>query len=104
MREINPKETGRAAAFALWMQAPMPMVTIFKTLDVTRLLRISRRHGLKSNMLLCWCIGRAAASMEEFYLLPVGDKRWFLPRMALSAPAISPSPKVSGILTGTTSA
>ena len=54
MREINPKETGRAAAFALWMQAPMPMVTIFKTLDVTRLLRISRRHGLKSNMLLCW--------------------------------------------------
>lgn len=74
MREINPKETGRAAAFALWMQAPMPMVTIFKTLDVTRLLRISRKHGLKSNMLLCWCIGRAAASMEEFYLLPVGDK------------------------------
>ena len=74
MREIDPKETGRAAAFALWMQAPMPMVTIFKTLDVTRLLRISRRHGLKFNMLLCWCIGRAAASMEVFYLLPVGDK------------------------------
>ncbi len=74
MREINPKETGRAAAFALWMQAPMPMVTIFKTLDVTRLLRISSRHGLKFNMLLCWCIGRAAASMEVFYLLPVGDK------------------------------
>ena len=26
MREINPKETTRAYAFEMWMQAPMPMV------------------------------------------------------------------------------
>ena len=31
-------------------------------------------QGSKFNMLLCWCIGKAAAGMEDFYLLPVGDK------------------------------
>ena len=35
MREIDPAQTRRAAAFQLWMSAPMPMVTLFKTLDVT---------------------------------------------------------------------
>lgn len=58
----------------MWMKAPMPMVTLFKTLDVTRLRRISRRHGLKFNMLMCWCIGRAASQVKEFYMLPVGNK------------------------------
>ena len=41
------------------MDAPNPMVTFFKTLDVTPLVRLSRRRGYKFNMLLCWCIGRA---------------------------------------------
>ncbi len=72
--EVNPKETTRAYAFEMWMKAPMPMVTLFKTLDVTRLRRISRRRGLKFNMLMCWCIGRAASQVKEFYMLPVGDK------------------------------
>ena len=74
MQEVNPKETTRAYAFEMWMKAPMPMVTLFKTLDVTRLRRISRRRDLKFNMLLCWCIGLAASQVKEFYLLPVGDK------------------------------
>ena len=74
MREINPKETTRAYAFEMWMQAPMPMVTFFKTLDVSRLVKISRRKGLKFNMLMCYCIGRAATQVKEFYMLPVGDK------------------------------
>lgn len=74
MQEVNPKETTRAYAFEMWMNAPMPMVTLFKTLDVTRLRRISRRRGLKFNMLMCWCIGRAASQVKEFYMLPVGDK------------------------------
>lgn len=74
MHEINPKDTPRAVAFDLWMNAPMPMVTLFKTLDVTRLRRISRRRKLKFNMLMCWCIGRAASRIGEFYLLPVGDR------------------------------
>ena len=37
MKEINPDDTSRAEAFRLWMNAPMPMVTLFKTLDVTNL-------------------------------------------------------------------
>ena len=74
MKEIDPKQTSRAAAFEMWMNAPMPMVTLFKTLDVTRLLSFSRREKLKFNMLMCWCIGRAAVQIEEFYLLPVDGK------------------------------
>ena len=69
---IDPKSTTRAEAYALWMDAPNPMVTFFKTLDVTPLVTLSRRRGLKFNMLLCWCVGRAASGIREFYLLPVG--------------------------------
>ena len=71
---IDPKATPRASAYDLWMNAPNPMVTFFKTLDVTPLIRLSRRHGLKFNMLLCFCIGRAASGIREFYLLPVGHE------------------------------
>ena len=71
---IDPKATVRAAAFELWMDAPNPMVTFFKTLDVTPLVRLSRKKGLKFNMLLCWCIGSAASGIKEFYLLPVGHE------------------------------
>lgn len=56
------------------MNAPMPMVTFFKTLDVSRLVKMSRKSGLKFNMLMCYCIGKAASAVKEFYLLPVGDK------------------------------
>lgn len=74
MQEINPKETSRAAAFEMWMKAPMPMVTLIKTLDVTRIRLISRRSGLKFNMLICWCVGKAASQIKEFYMLPVGSR------------------------------
>ncbi len=74
MKEINPALTTRAYAYEMWMQAPMPMVTFFKTLDVTNLVRISKKKGLKLNMLICWCIGKAASDIKEFYMLPVGDK------------------------------
>jgi chloramphenicol O-acetyltransferase type A len=73
-REINPKDTTRASAYELWMQAPNPMVTFFKTLDVTNLVRVSRKRNLKFNMLLDHCIVKAASSVKEFYILPVGDK------------------------------
>lgn len=73
-REINPKDTTRAAAYELWMSAPNPMVTLFKTLDVTNLIRISKKKHLKFNMLLDYCIGKAAVGVKEFYLLPVGEK------------------------------
>ena len=71
---IDPKETTRAMAYELWMKAPNPMVTFFKTLDVTNLIRVSKRRGLKFNMLLDFCIGKAAAGVKEFYILPVGDQ------------------------------
>ena len=71
-RPVNPNDTTRAAAYALWMQAPNPMVTFFKTLDVTHLVKLSRKRGLKFNMLLDDCIGKAAVDIPEFYLLPVG--------------------------------
>lgn len=73
-KEIKPQDTSRAAAYELWMKAPNPMVTFFKTLDVTNLIKTSRKKRLKFNMLLDFCIGKAAASVKEFYILPVGDK------------------------------
>ena len=74
MKEVNPQETTRAYAFEMWIKAPNPMVTFIKTIDITRLVNVSRHKRLKFNMLLDWCIGKAAASIKEFYLLPVGDK------------------------------
>ena len=73
-REIDPKDTKRSAAYQLWMKAPNPMVTFFKTLDVTNLRRVSRKRNLKFNMLLVYCIGSAAVNVKEFYILPVGER------------------------------
>ena len=73
-KEINPKETTRAAAYELWLKAPNPMVTFFKTLDVTNLVKVSQKRNLKFNMLLDFCIGKAACAVKEFYMLPVGEK------------------------------
>ena len=73
-REIDPKDTTRASAYEFWMKAPNPMVTFFKTLDVTNLVRVSKKKHLKFNMLLDYCIGKAAVDVNEFYVLPVGEK------------------------------
>ena len=72
--EIDPKKSNRAMAFELWMKAPNPMVTFFKTFDVTNLVRVSKKKRLKFNMLFGYCIGKAAVPIREFYVLPVGDK------------------------------
>ena len=74
VKEVNPKDTSRANAYELWMKAPNPMVTFFKTLDVTNLVSVSKKRKLKFNMLLDFCIGKAASSVKEFYILPVGEK------------------------------
>ena len=84
VKEVRPQDTTRAAAYELWMKAPNPMVTFFKTLDVTNIVRLSRKHGLKFNMLLDYCIGRAAAPIPAFYLLPVGDKLMQYDALAVS--------------------
>jgi len=72
--EIAPQETTRAEAFDLWMSSPMPMVTLTKTFNVTKVIRASKRRGIKFNALLCWCIGKAASNIKEFYILPENDK------------------------------
>ena len=69
-QEINLQETKRAQAFELWMKSPMPMVTLTKTFDVTHLRKVARQKSVRFNALLCWCIGKAASPMDEFYLLP----------------------------------
>ena len=83
-QEINPKDTGRAQAFEMWMQSPMPMVTLVKTFDVTHIYKVSKRRGLKFNMLLCWCIGKAASQMDEFHLLPEQGKLFRYDRLAIN--------------------
>ena len=72
--EVNPQDTNRAEAFELWMSSPMPMVTLTKTFDISNLIKVSRKAGVKFNALLCWCIGKAATQTEEFYILPENGK------------------------------
>ena len=83
-KEVNPQETGRSSAFKLWMSSPMPMVTLVKTMDVSRLIKYSKRHKLSLNMLMCWCIGKAASQMSEFYLLPERGKMYQYDRLAIN--------------------
>ena len=71
-------------AFELWTKSPMPMVTLVKTFDVTRLVRAGRKRGLKFNMLLCWCIGRAASYIDEFYMLPKDGKMYKFDRLSIN--------------------
>ena len=73
-KEVNPQETSRAEAFKMWMSSPQPTVTLVKTIDVSRLRKVSRKRGLKFNMLLCWCIGKAASRIDETFLLPADGK------------------------------
>lgn len=83
-QEINPQETNRAQAFELWINSPMPMVTLTKTIDVTHLRKVAKRQNAKINMLLCWCIAKAATQLEEFYLLPHKGKLYMYDRMAVN--------------------
>lgn len=82
--EVNPQDTTRAEAFEMWMTSPMPMVTLTKTFDVSHLLKASKKLGVKFNALLCWCIGKAAAQIEEFYLLPDKGKLYRFDAMAIN--------------------
>ena len=83
-QQINPEETKRAFAFEMWLNAPMPMVTLVKTMDVSRLARFSRKSGVKFNTLMCWCIGKAATETEELYLLPEGGQLFRYDQIAIN--------------------
>ena len=95
MKEINPNETTRAYAYDMWLKAPNPMVTFFKTLDVSRVVKVSRKSGLKFNMLMCYCIGRAASSVKEFYMLPVGEKLMQYDKIAVNTIVANSNGEVS---------
>lgn len=95
MREVNPQETPRGRQFEIWKNAPNPMLTFVKRLDVTRLLKMSKRKQLKFNMLLCYCIGKAALSQKEFYLLPVGDKLMQFDKIAINSQVMNHTGDVS---------
>lgn len=82
--EVNPMDTVRGEAFELWMSSPMPMVTLTKGVDVSRVLRVSRKLGVGFNALLCWCIGKAASEVEEFYLLPEQGGLFKYDRLAIN--------------------
>ena len=82
--EVNPQDTSRAEAFALWMTSPMPMVTLTKTFNVGRVLKVSKSAGVKFNALLCWCIGKAASQIKEFYILPEQGKLFKYDRIGIN--------------------
>ena len=84
MKEVNPQETTRERQFEIWKNAPNPMVTFVKKMDVTNIVKISRKKHLKFNMLLDFCIGKAALHQKEFYLLPVGDKLMQFDKIAIN--------------------
>ena len=83
-QEVNPQKTSRGEAFNMWMSSPQPMVTFVKTFNVSRLLKMSHKTGIKFNVLLCWCIGKAANRIEEFYMLPQNGKLFRYDKLALN--------------------
>ena len=83
-REINPQKSNRAEAFRMWMSSPMPMVTLVRTLDVSRLEKVSKKIEMKFTMLMCWCVGKAAGQVEEFYTLPVDGKLYHYDKLAIN--------------------
>ena len=94
-KEIDPQQTTRAKAFEYWMSAPNPMVTFFKTFDIIPLIQINRKYGLKLNMLLDYCIGKAAFSIKEFYLLPVTDRLIQYDKLAINTIVMNKNEEVS---------
>ncbi len=82
--EVQPQETKRAFAFEMWLTAPMPMVTLVKTMDVSKLLKISKKNGIKFNTLMCWCIGKTASKTEEMHLLPENGKLYQYDQIAVN--------------------
>lgn len=71
---IDPNKTTRAEAFGLWMNAPNPMVTFFKTFDVSKIIKVSLERALGS---ICSCVGALewlqAKSRSSTYFLWEGS-------------------------------
>lgn len=83
VKEVDPATTKRALSYRYFINAPMPMVTLFKTIRVTNLLKLSQ-SGYKFTMLMCYYIGLAAEALDVFYLLPVGQKMYQYDRLGIN--------------------
>ena len=77
MKEVNPALTSRAQSFALFASAPMPMLTVFKTLDVTKAVKKAKRRKVKLNALLCHAVYLAAKDINEMHYLVKDGKLFF---------------------------
>ena len=82
--KIDPQDSEREEAFELWMESPMPMVTLTKTFDITTVVKLSKKKKLKFNMLLCWCIATAASEIKEFYTQPIKGELYRFDQIAIS--------------------
>ena len=82
--EVRPQETKRAFAFEMWLNAPMPMVTLVKTMNVSKLMKTSKKSSIKFNTLMCWCIGKTASKTEELHLLPENGKLYQYDQIAIN--------------------
>ena len=68
----------------MWMSSPMPMVTLVKTLDVSRLVKASKKSDIKLTTMMCWCVGKAASQIEQFYMLPENGKLFRYDKLAVN--------------------
>lgn len=66
-KPVDASAIGREEASTLWLHSVMPMVTVTKTVKVSRIVRLARKHGLKFNALLCYCIVKTASEIPEFH-------------------------------------
>lgn len=76
MKRVLIKDTDRAMQYGLWKDAIMPMVTVGRVFDITHLVRLSKKTGMKLNMLMCYCVGMAFKDIPEFF--QIVDKDSFM--------------------------
>ncbi|HBK02723.1 MAG TPA: chloramphenicol acetyltransferase [Clostridiales bacterium] len=77
MIEVDPSKTSRAQCFSLFTNAPMPMLTVFKTLDVTKAVKAAKKRGVKLNALLCHAVYLATKDIKEMHYLVKDGKLFF---------------------------
>ena len=83
MIEVDPSKTSRAQCFSLFANAPMPMLTVFKTLDVTKAVKTAKKRGVKLNALLCHAVYLAAKDIKEMHYLVKDEKLFFSEEMSV---------------------
>lgn len=94
VKEITPEEAGRKAAYDMFVNAPMPMVTTFRTADVSNLVKLSKK-GFRFNMLMCYCVGLAASGRREFLIVPNKKKLYLYEGLAIDVVVLNRNGELS---------